>query len=42
MVDDRQRIYTAMAGPGEADLPRGTRVRVVKVNDDNTLTVARA
>jgi membrane protein implicated in regulation of membrane protease activity len=39
-VSQHQRIYNAVTG-GE-DLPSGTRVRVVKVNDDNTLTVARA
>jgi membrane protein implicated in regulation of membrane protease activity len=39
-VRDHQRIYNAVTG-GE-DLPSGTRVRVVQVNDDNTLTVARA
>ena len=39
-VENRQRIYNAVT-TGE-DLPTGTRVRVVKVNDDNTLTVARA
>jgi membrane protein implicated in regulation of membrane protease activity len=39
-IGDRQRIYNAMSG-GE-DLPTGTRIRVIKVNPDNTLTVARA
>ena len=39
-VRERQRIYNATTG-GE-DLPTGTRVRVVNVNPDNTLTVARA
>jgi membrane protein implicated in regulation of membrane protease activity len=39
-VEERQRIYNAVTR-GE-DLPTGTRVRVVRVNDDNTLTVARA
>jgi hypothetical protein len=40
IVSQRQRIYDAVSS-GE-NLPTGTRVRVVKVNDDNTLTVARA
>ena len=40
VIEERQRIYNAISG--EDDLPRGTRVRVVKVNEDNTLTVARA
>jgi membrane protein implicated in regulation of membrane protease activity len=39
-VKQRQRIYNAVTS-GE-DLPTGTRVRVVRINDDNTLTVARA
>ena len=39
-IGDRQRIYNAVSG-GE-ELPTGTRVRVTKVNQDNTLTVARA
>lgn len=39
-VRDHQRIYDAVTG-GE-NLPSGTRVRVVQVNSDNTLTVARA
>jgi membrane protein implicated in regulation of membrane protease activity len=38
-VDERQRFYDAVA---EETLPTGTRVRVVKVNDDNTLMVAKA
>ncbi len=36
----RQRIYNAVT-EGE-ELPSNTRVRVTKVNQDNTLTVARA
>lgn len=39
-LHEQQRIYNAVS-TGE-DLPSGTRVRVVKVNQDNTLTVARA
>lgn len=39
-VRQHQRIYNAVTG-GEP-LPTGTRVRVVNVNPDNTLTVARA
>ncbi len=39
-VHQRQRIYNA-SSEGE-ELPTGTRVRVTRVNDDNTLTVARA
>jgi hypothetical protein len=37
IVDDRDRIYNAVSD-GEA-IPRKSRVRVVKVNDDNTLLV---
>ena len=40
VIEERQRIYNAISG--EDDLPRGTRVKVVRINDDNTLTVARA
>jgi hypothetical protein len=40
VLEERQRIYNAISP--EADLPRGTRVKVIKINDDNTLTVARA
>jgi hypothetical protein len=40
VIEERQRIYNAISG--EDDLPRGTRVKVVKINDDNTVTVARA
>lgn len=36
-IDDRQRIYNAVGEDG--DLPTGTRVRVTRVNQDNTLTV---
>ncbi len=39
-IGDRQRIYNAIS-TGD-DLPSGTRIRVVKVNHDNTLTVAKA
>ena len=39
-LKQRQRIYNAVT-KGE-DLPTGTRVKVVRINDDNTLTVARA
>lgn len=39
-VSGRQRIYNAVS-EGEA-LATGTRVRVVRVNGDHTLTVARA
>jgi hypothetical protein len=39
-VDSRERIYDAVT-KGE-DLVSGTRVRVIRANDDNTLTVARA
>jgi len=39
-IHSQQKIYNAVTG-GE-DLPSGTRVRVVKVNEDNTVTVARA
>jgi membrane protein implicated in regulation of membrane protease activity len=39
-IDNRQRIYNAVSS-GE-ELASGTRVRVVRVNQDNTLTVARA
>jgi hypothetical protein len=39
-LNERQRIYNAITR-GE-DLATGTRIRVVKVNDDNTLTVVRA
>lgn len=39
-IGDRQRIYNAISGSEE--LPTGTRIRVVKVNQDNTLTVAKA
>jgi membrane protein implicated in regulation of membrane protease activity len=38
-LDQRQRFYDAVS---EETLPTGTRVRVVKVNDDNTLMVAKA
>lgn len=38
IVSDRQRIYNAVS---EADpLPTNTRVRVTRVNEDNTLTVS--
>lgn len=40
IIGERQRIYNAVS-EGEA-LPTRTRVRVVKVNDDRTLTVMRA
>ncbi|MCW5775262.1 MAG: NfeD family protein [Phycisphaeraceae bacterium] len=40
VLDQRQRTYTATT-EGE-ELPTGTRVRVTRVNEDNTLTVARA
>lgn len=39
-IDRRQRIYNAISP--EDELPSGTRIRVVKVNQDNTLTVSRA
>lgn len=39
-IQNRQRIYNAVT-LGE-DLPTSTRVRVTQVNEDNTLTVARA
>jgi membrane protein implicated in regulation of membrane protease activity len=39
-LSQRQRIYNAVT-EGE-ELPSSTRVRVTKVNQDNTLTVARA
>ena len=39
-VADRQRIYNAISS-GEA-LPSQTRIRVINVNDDNTLTVTAA
>jgi hypothetical protein len=39
-IQNNERYYNAVTG-GE-ELPRGTRVRVVKVNEDDTLTVARA
>jgi membrane protein implicated in regulation of membrane protease activity len=39
-VDDRQRIYDATS-QGES-LASGTRIRVLRANDDNTLTVAKA
>lgn len=38
VIDDRQRIYSAVTD-GE-ELARNTEVRVVRVNEDNTLTVA--
>ena len=39
-IANRQRIYNAVT---EGDsLPSGTRVRITKVNEDRTLTVARA
>ncbi len=37
IVDDRDRIYNAVT-EGE-EIPRRSRVRVIKVNDDNTLLV---
>lgn len=40
-INNRQRIYNA-TGTTPAELPPSTRVRVVQVNDDNTLTVAPA
>jgi membrane protein implicated in regulation of membrane protease activity len=40
VIDDRQRIFNAVS-EGES-LPSNTNVRIVKVNDDNTLTVIRA
>src|ERR1043165_1187826 len=39
-VQDRQRIYNAVTD-GEA-LPTSARVRITRVNDDNTLTVCSA
>jgi membrane protein implicated in regulation of membrane protease activity len=38
-LDARQRFYDAVA---DETLPTGTRVRVLKVNDDQTLMVAKA
>lgn len=38
VVDERQRFYHAVTEGDE--IPRKARVRVMKVNDDNTLTVA--
>ena len=38
VVDNRQRIYNAVSEAGA--LPRHARVRVIRVNDDRTLTVA--
>ncbi|MBL0926614.1 MAG: NfeD family protein [Phycisphaerales bacterium] len=39
-IDDRQRIYDAVSvGP---ELPTSTRVRIMRVNEDRTLTVAPA
>ena len=40
VIDQRQRTYNAVT-EGEP-LPTQTRVRVLKVNDDNTITVAAA
>lgn len=40
-INNRQRIYNATS-TAAADLTPSTRVRVVQVNDDNTLTVAPA
>lgn len=39
-IGDRQRIYTALTDA--EPLPTGTRIKVVGVNSDNTLTVVRA
>jgi hypothetical protein len=39
-IGDRQRIFNAISS-GE-ELPSGTRIRVLKVNSDNTVTVSRA
>ena len=39
-IDERQRIYNAISS--DEPLPTGTRVRVIRANHDNTLTVARA
>jgi hypothetical protein len=39
VVENRQRIYNAIAHEA---IPTSTRVRVVSVNADNTVTVARA
>jgi hypothetical protein len=39
-LGQRQRIYNAVT-EGE-ELPTSTRVKVTRVNQDNTLTVARA
>jgi len=43
-VSGRQRFYNAVTGSagGGEPLPTGTRIRVIKVNTDNTLTVTRA
>jgi hypothetical protein len=41
VVDNRQRIVNAVSATDEP-LPTSTRVRVVKANDDNTVTVAAA
>jgi uncharacterized membrane protein len=38
LVEERARIYNAVSSGGE--LPRGSRVKVVLVNRDNTVTVA--
>lgn len=40
-VNNRQRIYNATS-TASTDLPPSTRVRVVKVNQDNTLSVSPA
>ncbi|UCD76566.1 MAG: hypothetical protein JSV91_06500, partial [Phycisphaerales bacterium] len=38
VIGDRQRMYSAISEGGE--LARNSQVRVVRVNEDNTLTVA--
>jgi hypothetical protein len=40
VIDGRQRIVNAVSAADE--LPTGTRVRVVAVNPDNTVTLAGA
>ena len=40
LIDDRQRFYKAIT-EGEA-LPRSEKVRVVSINEDNSVTVTKA
>lgn len=43
ILNKRQRLFNAVAETHDGqDIPTHTRVRVVRVNDDNSLTVARA